>query len=637
MSGKNIEGSKKIGDCASISSSQTLRGPHTFHIPVMGTGFTVDTPLRLAKYGITSVVSIGDDILIEKMRKFYGRVYGRPYVKIDIREEDARARRITEYLNMIDQLVAEQLAALKESPFEPGSDIVRYYDLLPDSSLKTEYLTMLAATNPKTKLKLQESLRTQAIAGRIDVNIMTKLDRDMYRRGEKLPARYSLAMSALRGYAKSTLNSAIVLSAGINRRLFSYMAEFDDFFPVNGNLPRKEIAIKVSDYRSALLQGRMLARQGLWVSEFRMESGLNCGGHAFATKGALMGPILEEFLQRREDLADQLYTDYQKALSKLGRDCPPRLPVRVTAQGGIYTNAEHEFLLAYYRLDKTGWGTPFLLVPEATNVDVRHLRKLIAAGKDDVSLSDSSPLGIPFWNLKTSDSEEMRKERIRRGKPGSPCTKGYLGIETEFSKLPLCRASRSYQQQRIKQLTDDQEMSKEKKDAAIARVLSRACICLDLAGGAEQKHALASSAKTAVCCGPGISNFGKIASLEEMLDHIYGRGSLIPEVERSHMFIEELRLYIEYLRCEIKKTSQGLIDRTAKYFAEFKEQLLDGIEYYHNLAKKLDSKEKEKFLQDLKALKSELRSILLDPLTPAPLLAIGEAGQLLALRDFKLK
>ncbi len=57
--------------------------------------------------------------------------------------------------------------------------------------------------------------------------------------------------------------------------------------------------LKVSDFHSAAVQGKFLAKRGLWVSEFRIESGLNCGGHAFATKGQLLGPILEEFQQKR--------------------------------------------------------------------------------------------------------------------------------------------------------------------------------------------------------------------------------------------------------------------------------------------------------------------------------------------------
>jgi hypothetical protein len=52
---------------------------HTFHIPVMGTGFTIDTPLKVARYGISSVLSLGDDKLIEKIRRYYCGQYGEPF------------------------------------------------------------------------------------------------------------------------------------------------------------------------------------------------------------------------------------------------------------------------------------------------------------------------------------------------------------------------------------------------------------------------------------------------------------------------------------------------------------------------------------------------------------------------------
>jgi len=55
---------------------------HSFHIPVLGTGFTIDTPLRVAKYGISSVISIMDDVLIEQMRKFHAEKAGEPYEAI---------------------------------------------------------------------------------------------------------------------------------------------------------------------------------------------------------------------------------------------------------------------------------------------------------------------------------------------------------------------------------------------------------------------------------------------------------------------------------------------------------------------------------------------------------------------------
>ena len=40
---------------------------HYLHIPIMGTGFTIDTAIRVAKYGISSVLSLVDDLLIEQL------------------------------------------------------------------------------------------------------------------------------------------------------------------------------------------------------------------------------------------------------------------------------------------------------------------------------------------------------------------------------------------------------------------------------------------------------------------------------------------------------------------------------------------------------------------------------------------
>jgi hypothetical protein len=42
---------------------------HKFHIPDLGLGYSIDTPLKVGRDGISSVVSIVDDELIERMRK----------------------------------------------------------------------------------------------------------------------------------------------------------------------------------------------------------------------------------------------------------------------------------------------------------------------------------------------------------------------------------------------------------------------------------------------------------------------------------------------------------------------------------------------------------------------------------------
>ena len=83
--------------------------------------------------------------------------------------------------------------------------------MLPDSPLKESYTEMLAIPVPAEKVKLQDVLRSQAVPGTIDVNIMPKLDRDTYKRGNKLPPEWADAMTALRGYAKSKGQAYIIV------------------------------------------------------------------------------------------------------------------------------------------------------------------------------------------------------------------------------------------------------------------------------------------------------------------------------------------------------------------------------------------------------------------------------------------
>ena len=596
----------------SVDRSQLPPSPHHFHIPVMGTGFTVDTPLRVAKYGISSVLSIGDDILIERMRELHCKRNNLAYVPISRSEEDARARRITAYLNMIDELVAAQVAELRTLPFEPGTDITRYFEMLPDSPLKRTYLEMLASSDTEEKTRLQDQLRQSVVAGSIDVNIMTKLDRDEYKNGVKQAPEYAVAMSALRGFANSTLRSSIVLSAGLNRRLYAYIAKFEDFLPDENGELKKKIVLKVSDHRSALAQGKMLAKKGVWVSEYRVESGLNCGGHAFATVGHLMGPILEEFSRKGSELTGQLFELYRESVRELGRvvvDQPPE--VRLTVQGGICTFEEDRFLREYYKVDSTGWGTPFLLVPEVTNIDDVHLTKLKEATEAEVELSDKSPVGIPFWILRTSASEETRLARIRAGRPGSPCPQGFLGFDNEFSEVPICRASELYQRLKIEQILENGS-SPEQSQAAKEAVLAKTCICVDLAGGAMHKNNLPTEAQTAVCCGPTIAFFSEIATLEDMIDHIYGRKNLLKGAHPSSLFIREIGLYIDYLHDLVAATAQNRLDRTTKYLLEFKTNLAGGIDYYRQLVGQLEQEKREAFLKDLDRLGQELHQLFVD-------------------------
>jgi hypothetical protein len=469
---------------------------------------------------------------------------------------------------------------------------------------------MTRTSDPVEKELLEKELRLAAVPGSIDVNIMTKVDRMNYRKGAALPPEYSDTRSALRGYATSTLRSSIVLSAGLNPQLFTYIANFEDFFPnLEGKL-KKQIVLKVSDFRSAEVQAKFLAKRGLWVSEYRIESGLNCGGHAFAAKGHLMGPILEEFSEKKDDLVQQTYDQYLKALPARYQGSVVEPPnVRLTVAGGIGTADEHQFLLKYYDVDKAGWGTPFLLVPEVTNVDDEHLRKLAEATEDDVYLSAASPLKVPFWNLRTSASEENRRRNIVEGKPGSVCPKGHGAIfDMEFTEIPECIATRRYVTQKVNSL-ENADLTEDQRDWLVEDALSKSCICHDLSGGATIKLGIDMNATPCICCGPGIVNFSRIASLEEMVGHIYGRLSLLANSDRPHMFIKEMSLNIEFLKDEIEKFKLELTSNGAKYFQEFKENLLKGIDYYRKTAEKFVETKRTRFLEDLKVQKEAIEQL----------------------------
>lgn len=571
-----------------MSRSTIPNTPHSFHIPVMGLGYTIDTPVKVAHFGISSVVSIIEDELVERMREFHCRQFGEEYVPIPKRELDHRAQRITAYLDLMQRIVDRNVEQLRRSPFEPGSDISKYFEMLPEVSLeKVLYVQMMDMVEGPEKLSSQTSLRSSIRPGAIDVNIMAKIDPQRYtKEGEALPAEYADAMAAFRGFAKSRLSGSVVLSAGYNPRLYAYIAQFPDFLPDAEGRLKKKVILKVSDLRSAKVQGKILAKKGVWVSEYRIESGLNCGGHAFATDGILLGPILEEFKNEREEMGEEIAAMCNKALEEAGQAGFAKTPdMRVTVQGGIGTALEDRFLQSYYEMNGSGWGSPFLLVPEATNVDEKTLEQLAQAKPEDYYLSWASPLGIPFHNFRHSTSEEQRKARIVKNRPGSPCYKDFLSSDTEFTDKPICTASRQYQDLKIKQL-DTLGLDEAHHARELERITAKDCLCEGLGASALLKEGMTPAHKleaVAICPGPNLAYFSRVVPLATMVDHIYGRLSLLNENLRSHMFVNELVLYVKYLHREIDQVQGDISIKQAKYFEKFRANLLEGIAYYHQL------------------------------------------------------
>ncbi len=146
---------------------------HTFHIPVMGTGFTLDTPLKVAHLGIDSVVSIVDDVLIEKMRRMLCKRFDISYKAISQNAEDFRAKRIRSYLNLLNDLVSKRFNALKNGSRESMREIRKYLDLLPDNEeLIAQFKTL--KNNLDSLTDLENWVDKNLCRGSIDANIMTK-------------------------------------------------------------------------------------------------------------------------------------------------------------------------------------------------------------------------------------------------------------------------------------------------------------------------------------------------------------------------------------------------------------------------------------------------------------------------------
>ena len=589
---------------------------HTFHIPVMGLAYTIDSPIRVGQYGISSVVSITDDELIEKMRAFYSEKFSIPYQEITQKFHDYRAERITNYLNLVDKIVKDKFENFKNELIESKSSLENYIAMLPNKTDLKNSLQHFIDEGYTLKDTIKNYLEEHLSLGEIDVNIMTKVDKDNFDRNEQLAVEFNDAHAALRGFANSNLSSSVVLSAGMNPRLYSYFENFKDFFPNSETIIKKKIILKVSDFRSALIQGSFLAKKGLWVSEYRIESGLNCGGHAFATDGYLLGPILQEFKEKKEQLIQTAHDLLVKALGQKEMPIPQKpLELKITAQGGVGTAEEHDFLLENYNLDSIGWGSPFLLVPEATSVD-NETRKLLANAKEnDFYLSNISPLGVPFNSVKGTTNEFWKQKRIDENNAGSSCPKRLLALSKEHDEKGMCTASKKYQDIKLEELNNKKDtISISEFEKMKTKITDKSCLCVGLVNAAYLENDIKIKGQQqgiVICPGPNLAYFNKEISLANMVKHIYGNANVMTDENRPNVFVKELKMYVDYLRNEISEYTNELSAGQIKKWNLFKTNLLAGIEYYEDLFSSTNffKEERSKIKNQIEKYKSVLITI----------------------------
>jgi hypothetical protein len=360
------------------------------------------------------------------------------------------------------------------------------------------------------------------------------------------------------------------------------------------------------------VQGKIFAAKGLWVSEYRIESGVNCGGHCFPTQGVLFGPILEEFKKNKQSLFDTCIELYKSALQKKEIVQPAETPeIKITAQGGVGTAEEHNFLLNHFDLDSVGWATPFMLVPEVISIDTQTMNLLAKGKEDDFYYSGLSPLGVPFNSIKGATMSLQRIELAKNGKPGATCTKGFLKYNTEYTEKPICTSSRHYQNLKLKELAD-LNLPEDEYQKTYDKIIEKECLCKGLSTSTlmSKNIEVKPDYKVTVCPGPNLAWFSKISTLKEMVDHIYGRLNLLDNRQRPHMFLKELNMYLDIFKErveDLQKVDEN--QKEKKLLIAFRANLFEGINYYKSLfaeKKKEVAEELEKLLQRYPVLQTEL-------------------------------
>ena len=192
-------------------------------------------------------------------------------------------------------------------------------------------------------------------------------------------------------------------------------------------------------------------------------------------------------------------------------------------------------------------------------------------------------------------------ERIQNGHPGSVCTARHLALNTEYGDIPLCPGSRAYQKRKKAEL----DPTHPDYDLLVERLQAPACICVDLSGSyLANTDETAQSPPPAICPGPNIINFQAERSLEEMVDHIYGRRNILTRTERPHMFVREAQLYFEVFDEDLQAFGTALATRDENGLTKMLDGLQGGLDFYRNMAPHLPTADRGAFWKQLGELQS---------------------------------
>ena len=210
---------------------------------------------------------------------------------------------------------------------------------------------------------------------------------------------------------------------------------------------------------------------------------------------------------------------------------------------------------------------------------VNDLRKEIITQAKEQSfglylyLSNVSPLGVPFNNLRNASKEVEKWQKVKEGNPGSPCPRRYLAFSKEYNEEGVCTASRLYQKNKI----DEKGISDQ--------ITDKTCLCMGLAATAVINYGVETreSKGVSICPGPNMAYFDKKLTLSDMTNHIYNGIDGVVRADRPNMFVNELGMYLKYLTEKVEEHKKDWGKRSAQYLNGFTDNMNTGIAYYNEM------------------------------------------------------
>jgi hypothetical protein len=194
-------------------------------------------------------------------------------------------------------------------------------------------------------------------------------------------------------------------------------------------------------------------------------------------------------------------------------------------------------------------------------------------------LSNISPLGVPFNTLKNSTKDIEKFEKIKEGRPGSPCPRKFLALSNEYGTEGVCTASRLFQKNKIEELGMSEDITE------------KACLCMGLAATAVINYDVNTreSKGVSICPGPNMAYFSKELTLSEMANHIYNDADGVVRSDRPNMFVNELSMYLKLLSEKIEEHKLSWGRASEKKLTNFADNLNNGIDYYFEMFNNVDN------------------------------------------------